>query len=72
MLSNKIQLNAAVDDLVRSAVSEGNLYFQNFTQTYNNYYNKRELMLSLTYTFGQSKITSNKKQVNFNETQRAN
>lgn len=72
MLNNKLQLNASADDLLKSTVSKGNVYYQGFTQTYNNYYDSRKLSLSLTYSFGGSKVTGNKKQVNFRETQRAN
>lgn len=72
MLNNKLRLNASAEDLLKSTVSKGNVYYQNFTQTYNNYYDSRKFSLSLTYTFGGSKVTGNKKQVNFKETQRAN
>ncbi len=72
LMNNKMQLNASVDDILKSYVSRGDLYFKDLTQTYNNYYDQRRSTISLIYTFGRSKVTGNKKQVNFRETQRAN
>ena len=71
-LGSQFQLNGAVDDLLRSTVARGKVYYQDFTQTFNNYYDSRRFSLTATYTFGKSKIKGNKKQVNFKETQRAN
>lgn len=72
LANNKLQINAAVYDVLRSAISRGKLYFKDFTQHYSTYYDSRRFNLSITYTFGKSKVRGNQKQVNFKETQRAN
>ena len=72
LLENKFQINSSADDLLRSAGSKGNVYYQDFIQTFNNYYEVRKFSVSISYTFGNAKIKGTKKQVNFKETDRAN
>ncbi|WP_316801819.1 outer membrane beta-barrel family protein [Pedobacter nototheniae] len=72
LFDSKFQVNASGDDLLKGTVNRGEIYYQDFTQTFNNYYDSRRFNLNLTYTFGRSKVKGNKKQVNFKETQRAN
>ncbi|WP_293785077.1 outer membrane beta-barrel family protein [uncultured Pedobacter sp.] len=72
MADGKLQFNAAGDDILKGTMSRGKLYYSNFTQYYNNYYDSRRFSLTMTYTFGKAKVRGNKKTVNFKETQRAN
>jgi outer membrane receptor protein involved in Fe transport len=72
MDNNRFQLNLSADDIFKTAVTKGETYYQQYVQTFNNYYDARRVSLSLSYTFGKDKVKGNRKQVNFKETQRAN
>ncbi|NSL85858.1 TonB-dependent receptor [Chitinophaga sp. Mgbs1] len=72
LLQNRLQLSASVNDILRSAISRGQLYYKDFTQYNNTYYDSRRLNVSITYLFGKTKVRGNQKQINFKETQRAN
>lgn len=72
MDNNRLQLNVSADDIFKTATTEGQTYYQQYTQTFNNYYDARRVSLSLSYAFGKDKVKGNRKQVKFNETQRAN
>jgi hypothetical protein len=72
LAAGRFQVNASVDDIGRGTVNRGKIYFQDFTQYYNNYYDSRRLNVTGTYTFGKAKVKGSRKQVNFKETQRAN
>jgi outer membrane receptor protein involved in Fe transport len=71
-LGENFQLNASVDDITRGTVSQGEIYYEDFTQYFNNYYDSRRATVSLTYNFGKSKVKGARKRVDFRETQRAN
>ncbi|HSC38522.1 MAG TPA: hypothetical protein VLD19_11635, partial [Chitinophagaceae bacterium] len=71
LADGRFQVNASVDDITRGTVSKGKIYFEGFTQYYNNYYDSRRLNVTVTYTFGKAKVKGSRKQVNFKETQRA-
>ncbi len=72
MLNNRLQFNVSGEDLFKGSVSKGEIYYQQYTQTYRNYYDNRRLNLNMSYTFGKDKVKGNKKQISFKETQRAN
>lgn len=72
MDNNRLQLNVSADDIFKTAMTKGETYYQEYIQTFNNYYDRRRMSLSLSYTFGKDKVKGNRKQVNFKETQRAN
>lgn len=72
LFDGKFQVSASGDDLLKGTINRGEIYYKDFTQTFNNYYDSRRFNLNLTYTFGRSKVKGNRKQVNFKETQRAN
>ena len=72
LANKKFQFNATVNDLLKSDVDKGKIYFKDFTQYHSTYYDTRRLNLVVTYTFGKSKVRGNQKQINFKETQRAN
>lgn len=72
LAEGRFQVNVSADDIFRGTVSKGKVYYSSFTQYYNNYYDARRGSLTISYTFGKSKVKGNRKQVNFKETQRAN
>jgi len=72
MDNNRLQLNVSADDIFKTAITKGETYYQEYIQTFNNYYDARRVSLSLSYTFGKDKVKGNRKQINFKETQRAN
>jgi len=70
--NSAFRLRHSADDLLKDSRSEGNIYYNDFTQTCNNYYDTRILSVTATYTFGKAKVKGNKKQLNFKEAERAN
>jgi len=72
LIDSKLQVSVSADGLLKDSRSEGNIYYHDFTQTCNNYYDTRILSVTATYTFGKAKVKGNKKQLNFKEAERAN
>ena len=68
----KVQVNVTWNDILRSAIDRGIIYYQGYEQYFREYYDYRRVGLALTYTFGKTKVKGSSKQVNFKETQRAN
>lgn len=71
LLKNKLQLSLAVNDLFRQQKFRGEIYFNNNTQYYSNYYDNRRFTLSVIYSFGTSQSNNKNKQVDFDEKNRA-
>ncbi|CAH0125062.1 hypothetical protein [Chryseobacterium sp. Bi04] len=47
------------------------MYFYDNTQSFNNYWDARRMVLSITYNFGNQKLKSDERKINFDEKNRA-
>lgn len=72
LIKEKLQLSVSVNDIFKESVSTGTIYFDDYIQTYDNYYDSRRLSFSLTYQFGKEKVHGNSKRIQFDEKQRGN
>jgi hypothetical protein len=72
LLNKTLNLNATVEDVFKGTVSKGTMYYENFIQTFNNYYDNRRISLSVSYNFGNKNIKAKNKQIQFSEKARAN
>lgn len=70
LMEKKLQINATVTNIFAQRY-RGELYFSDNTQYMNNYWDGRSFRLSVNYTFGSSKKKINKKNINFEEKERA-
>lgn len=70
-MEKALQINISVSDIFKQSGYKGDLYFANNTQSFNNYWDARRMTLSITYNFGNQKIKSNSRAVNFDEKNRA-
>ncbi|NIF07379.1 TonB-dependent receptor [Chryseobacterium sp. Tr-659] len=66
-----LQINLSVSDIFKQSVYKGDMYFADNTQSFNNYWDARRMTLSITYNFGNQKVKSNNRAVNFEEKSRA-
>ncbi|WP_426481454.1 TonB-dependent receptor domain-containing protein [Chryseobacterium sp. R2ACT005] len=66
-----LQVNLSVSDIFRQSGFKADMYFTDNTQSFNNYWDARRLALSITYNFGNQKVKSNKRVVDFEEKNRA-
>lgn len=66
-----LQINLSINDIFKQSRFIGDSYYTNNTQSFNNYWDARRLTLSVTYNFGNQKVKSNSRAVNFEEKQRA-
>lgn len=71
LMDKKLQMNVSVNDIFRQAGYRGSAYFEDNVQTFNNYWDARRLNVSVTYNFGNQKVKSNIRAVDFEEKQRA-
>ena len=72
LLDKKLKINASIDDIYKGLISKGEIYFNEFRQEYNNYYDARRFTLNVTYIFGNKNVNRNNKQVQFEDKNRAN
>lgn len=72
MMNKDLQMNVYVSDIFRQAKSHGEIYYQDSTHSFNNYYDGRTLTVSLTYNFGNKKIKGADRNVKFDEKSRVN
>lgn len=72
MMNKDLQMNVYVSDIFRQAKSHGEIYYQDSTHSFDNYYDGRNLTVSLTYNFGNKKIKGADRNVKFDEKNRAN
>lgn len=70
LMEKKLQINATVTNIFAQRY-RGELYFSDNTQYMNNYWDGRSFRLSINYTFGSNKKKINKKNINFEEKERA-
>ena len=71
LMEKQLQINATVTNIFAQRF-RGDKYFNDNSQHFNNYWDGRSLRLSVNYTFGNKKKQINKKQINFEEKDRAN
>ncbi|MDR2237606.1 MAG: outer membrane beta-barrel family protein [Chryseobacterium sp.] len=71
LMDKKLQMNVSVNDIFRQAGYRGSAYYEDNIQTFNNYWDARKLTLSVTYSFGNQKVKSNSRTVNFEDKNRA-
>ncbi|KFC19654.1 outer membrane beta-barrel family protein [Chryseobacterium sp. FH1] len=72
LMNKDLQMNVYVSDIFRQAKSHGEIYYQNSTHTFNNYYDGQNLTVSLTYSFGNKTVKAQGRNVRFEEKNRAN
>lgn len=72
LFDKNLQISAIINDAFRQNYVKGISYFSNYNQTYGNYYDDRSFNLTLVYHFGNKKINSRNKPVQFDENNRAN
>lgn len=70
LMEKKLQINATVTNIFAQRY-RGDMYFKKNSQHFNNYWDGRSFRLSVTYTFGTSKNKINKKNIKFEEKDRA-
>ncbi|KFF09505.1 outer membrane beta-barrel family protein [Chryseobacterium luteum] len=70
LMEKKLQINATVMNIFAQRY-RGDMYFTDNVQHMNNYWDGRSFRLSLNYTFGSSKKKISKKNINFEEKERA-
>lgn len=70
LMEKKLQINATVTNIFAQRY-RGELYFSDNTQYMNNYWDGRSFRLSVNYTFGSSKKKISKKNIKFEEKERA-
>jgi outer membrane receptor protein involved in Fe transport len=67
LVEKALQINLSVSDIFKQSGYKGDMYFSDNTQSFNNYWDARRMTLSITYTFGNQKIKSNNRAINFEE-----
>ncbi|WP_223878098.1 outer membrane beta-barrel protein [Chryseobacterium vrystaatense] len=70
LMEKKLQINATVTNVFAQRY-RGDLYFADNSQHMDNYWDGRSFRLSVDYTFGSGKKKINKKNINFEEKERA-
>lgn len=71
-LNKKLIVTATVNDVFRQLKGRGTNYFQDNVQRYDNYYDSRNITLSMMYRFGKKVSKNSVKNVDFKEVNRAN
>ncbi|WP_294200025.1 outer membrane beta-barrel family protein [uncultured Chryseobacterium sp.] len=72
LMEKKLRVNIMVEDIFRGTQSKGKIFYDEFTQFYNNYYDTRRFTLNMTYTFGNKNVKTNNKQIQLEEKSRVN
>ena len=72
LMNKNLLMNIYVSDIFKQAKSHGEIYYVDSMHYFNNYYDGRNLSVSLTYNFGNSKVKGGARQVIFDEKTRAN
>lgn len=70
LMEKQLQINATVTNIFAQRY-RGDMYFADNTQHMDNYWDGRSFRLSVNYTFGNSKKKINKKNIKFEEKERA-
>ncbi|MDE5438738.1 TonB-dependent receptor [Elizabethkingia meningoseptica] len=71
-MEKKLQVNASVNDVFRTALSKGEAVYSNFISRNENYYDYRNFTLSVSYTFGNNKVKGADRNIKFEEKNRVN
>ncbi len=71
LMEKQLQINATVTNIFAQRF-RGDMYFSDNSQYFNNYWDGRSFRLSVNYTFGNKKKQIQKKNINFEEVNRAN
>lgn len=71
-LEKKLLVSATVNDVFKQLKGRGANYFQNNLQSYDNYYDSRNITISVMYRFGKKVSKSSVKNIDFKEVNRAN
>lgn len=71
-LEKKLVVSATLYDVFKQLKGRGTNYFQDNVQSYDNYYDSRNITVSVMYRFGKKVSKSNVKNVDFKEVNRAN
>ncbi|WP_379968256.1 TonB-dependent receptor domain-containing protein [Epilithonimonas sp. UC225_85] len=69
LMEKQLQINATVTNIFAKRY-KGDMYFEDNSQHFNNYWDGRSFRLSVNYTFGNKKKQINKKNINFEEKNR--
>lgn len=69
LMEKKLQINLVISNILAQKYS-GDLFFKDNTQHFNNYWDGRNLKLSVFYTFGNEKVSGASKQIDFDEKNR--
>ncbi|QOR73748.1 TonB-dependent receptor [Cruoricaptor ignavus] len=72
LMDKNLKFNLMVEDIFRGTQSKGKIFYNEFTQFYNNYYDARRFTLNMTYAFGNRNVKGNTKQIQLDEKNRAN
>ncbi len=72
LMDKNLKINMMMEDIFKGTQSKGKLYYDNFTQFYNNYYDGRRFTLNVTYSFGNKNVKSNSRQIQLEEKNRTN
>mgnify|MGYP001760731509 FL=1 len=72
LIEKKLKINVMVEDILKGTQSKGKIFYDDFTQFYNNYYDGRRLSLNVTYSFGNKNVKANNKQIQLDEKSRTN
>lgn len=70
LMEKQLQINATVTNIFAQKY-RGDMYFNNNSQHFNNYWDGRSFRLSVNYTLGNNKKKINTKSINFEEKDRA-
>jgi outer membrane receptor protein involved in Fe transport len=70
LIEKQLQINATVTNIFAQRY-RGDMYFNDNSQHFNNYWDGRSFRLSVNYTFGNNKKKINKKNIQFDEKDRA-
>ncbi len=71
LMEKQLQINATVNNIFAMRY-KADIYFRDSQQSFNNYWDGRAFRLSVNYTFGNKKKQIQKKNINFEEINRAN
>jgi hypothetical protein len=72
LMNKDLLMNIYVSDIFRQGKSHGEIYYVDSTHYFDNYYDGRNLSVSLTYNFGNRKVKTAGRQMTFDEKNRAN
>ncbi len=71
LLDKKLQLSFTIRDAFKQEYKKGIYITENGTNKYNNYFDARRFILSISYKFGSNKVKGNQKNINNEEQNRA-